>query len=69
MIEKIKAWIRHLLGWKTPTEVIMDMNLGKTMREAMEAGACDELERVSKALEIYMGACEHERKKAEDNDG
>ena len=40
MIERIKAWIRHKLGWKTPTEVIDDMDLGKVMREAFDAVEC-----------------------------
>jgi len=40
MIERIKAWIRHKLGWKTPTETINDMDIGKCITEAFDAAIC-----------------------------
>jgi len=32
----VKAWIRRLLGIKTSTEIIMEMDMGKVMADAMD---------------------------------
>ena len=35
MIERVKAWIRHKLGWQTPTEAINSIDIGKCIDEGM----------------------------------
>ena len=35
MIERIKCWIRHKLGWQTPTEAIMSIDIGKCIDDGI----------------------------------